>query len=105
MLAAFLSGDLPSHLRREIIAYLNTNDQVRDMLGMAQDAMVAAESGDGATRASSPQVRLTQSGGRRVWPKVEIDEKSHWKVTAFYARPMPGVRVLILSARVPGRLR
>lgn len=39
MLAAFLSGDLPSHLRREIIAYLNTNDQVRDMLGMAQDAM------------------------------------------------------------------
>ena len=84
ILAAFMSGELPVDLRREVIAYLNTHDQARDMLGMAQMAMDAAESGDGSL-AAEPQVRLTRSGGRRAWPKLEIDGKSHWKATAFFA--------------------
>lgn len=85
ILAAFMSGELPVELRRRIIAYLNTNEQARDMLDMAQIAMDAAESGDGASLAAEPQARLTQSGGRRTWPEVEGDGKSQWKVTAFFA--------------------
>lgn len=85
MLAAFLSGELPDHLRREIIAYLNTHDEARDMLTMAQDALDAVESGDGAARPAEPEVRLTRSGGRRPWASIPVDDKGHWKVTAFFA--------------------
>jgi hypothetical protein len=49
ILAAYLSGDVPDRLRQEIASYLNCNPGARELLGMATDALDAAETGDGAS--------------------------------------------------------
>jgi hypothetical protein len=85
ILAAFLAGELPEHLRREIISYLAGHDQARDLLAMAQDAMDAAQTGDGSSKVSVPEMKLATSGGRK-WKQVgPFSEKHHWKVTTFFA--------------------
>ncbi|MCH8277282.1 MAG: hypothetical protein IIA50_07095 [Bacteroidetes bacterium] len=48
ILAAYLSGELPTRLRKEIAAYLVDNSRARELLGMATDALEVVESGDGA---------------------------------------------------------
>lgn len=60
ILAAFLAGDLPARLRKEIVSYIADNDSARDLLGMAREAMDAADVGDGS-RASqlSPSLVLS----------------------------------------------
>lgn len=85
ILAAFLSGELPEHLRREIITYLAGHDRARDLLAMAQEAMDAAEAGDGATRNVAPELRIPVSGGRRWLPTSVVSERNLWKITAFFA--------------------
>jgi len=47
ILAAYLSGELPTRLRKEIAAYLADNPRAREILGMATDAMDVIESGGG----------------------------------------------------------
>lgn len=85
ILAAFLSGELPEHLRREIITYLAGHDRARDLLAMAQEAMDAAESGDGASRNVAPELRIPVSGGQRWAPSDMVSERNMWKITAFFA--------------------
>ena len=85
ILAAFLAGELPDHLRREIISYLAGHDSARDLLAMAQEAMDAAETGDGSSRVVVPEAKLATPGGRKWKQAVPLVEKHHWKVTAFFA--------------------
>jgi len=59
ILAAFMAGDLPHSLRQEIIAYIASSDEARDLLAMAQVAMDAAASGDGASKALAVPSILT----------------------------------------------
>ncbi len=42
-LAAFLSGSLPEHRRREVVAYLAENADARDLLCMTREALDAAQ--------------------------------------------------------------
>ncbi len=95
MLAAFLTGELPDHLRREIVTYLTTHEDARDMLAMAQQAMDTVETGDGASHTKVPDARLSHSGGRRIWLRPQQDDKAYWKMTAFFAGA-----VLILTIAV-----
>lgn len=85
ILAAFLSGNLPAPLRKEIAAYIAQNEQARDLLSMANEAMEVVDSGDGYQKSQKkfPSIKpevLFQEG-------VESSERDRklWKLAAFFA--------------------
>jgi len=88
ILAAFLSGELPQSLRREIVKYLSESPGARDVLSMAREAMDVVDSGDGAAR----PIQLPPRAKRRA-PSHDLiqaiesrgDQRNQWKVTAFFA--------------------
>ncbi len=107
ILAAYLSGDLPSSLRREIASYIVKNDDALDLLSMANDAMNTSDSGDGASVPSDPVVPIPLHTN---WYQSEADvrrdtEKSLWKVTALFASAVLVltiiVAVLVFSGGIP----
>ncbi|GEM_PF-916032 len=110
ILAAFLAGDLPASLRKEIASYIAENDSARDLLSMAQQAMEISESGDGSTYVS-PDVPTPVSpkriSRRRIEPPV-IGVGSLWKVTALFAGAVLiltiTVAILAMDSTRPGSL-
>jgi len=107
ILAAYLSGDLPSSLRREIASYIAHNDDARDLLAMANDALDVADSGDGAAVRSTPSIRRPRPA---VWNGTDEDvrgdaENSLWKVTALFASAVLVltiiVAVLVFNGGIP----
>ncbi len=97
ILAAFLAGDLPASLRKEIVSYIADNDSARDLLGMAREAMDAADVGDGSHASKfSPALALSRrqdSRNARTEPTSGVNNL--WKVTALFASA-----VLVLSFTV-----
>jgi len=97
ILAAFLAGDLPSSLRKEIASYIAESDSARDLLTMAQQAMDVAETGDGApyTNLELATVVPPRTSSRRTTAQPVIGLGSLWKVTALFASA-----VLVLTITV-----
>ena len=99
ILAAFLSGELPVELRREIAAYLSRSDEARDVLTMAQEAMDVVESGDGAPVAL-PQHRTSR---RRFTEEIQESlrnpdtQRSVWKVTAVFAGAVLVLTLIVMT--------
>jgi len=89
ILAAFMAGDLPHSLRQEIIAYIASSDEALDLLAMAQVAMDAAASGDGASKALAVPSILTPRRNRKGQLanalRSRFNERHLWKVTALFA--------------------
>ena len=50
ILAGYLSGDLPPRLRSEIASYLATDESALELLGMAGEALNAADPESAKTR-------------------------------------------------------
>ena len=87
ILAAYLTGNLPASLRREIASYIAHSDDAMDLLAMANEAMDVSESGDGAAVQTRPSIKRSRVPS---WanPASEMSpdaEKSFWKVTALFA--------------------
>lgn len=103
ILAAFLSGNLPAPLRREIATYIAQNERARDLLSMANDAMEVVESGDGMSSGMGDgfQERKKKSSPRRIPRPVSFPSQSEgsdntlWKVATLF-----GASVLLLAITV-----
>jgi len=99
ILAAFLTGNLPAPLRREIASYIAQNERARDLLTMANDAMEVVDSGDGSGDGSGIRLgdgfshRKRRSPHHRAHVPVSVasqeDESNTtlWKVAAVNVRP------------------
>ncbi len=106
ILAAFLSGELPDDLRREIISYLTGHDRARDLLAMAQEALDAAESGDGSSQELPEPARLPLSKGRIERSVAPTEDRNYWKVTALFAGAVLVLTVIVaLMAMNTSRLQ
>ena len=95
ILAAFLTGDLPPALRREIAAYIAHNERARDLLSMASDAMDVVESGDGAPRIALRKGRKKPTNISLVHSETSDHDTRLWKVAAMFA-----ISVLVLAITV-----
>ena len=99
LLAAFLAGGLPARLRQEIVSYIADNDSARDLLGMAREAMNAADVGDGShvSQLSTSPVLSPRPDSRNVRAESKSNSgvNNLWKVTALFAGA-----VLVLSITV-----
>ena len=105
ILAAYLSGRLPEGLRREIVAYLASNDEARELLIMAEDAMEVGESGDGFPLLSKRRSLLRQRGA--VLPTTtkqapvardfhhRRDESNIWKTIAILASALLVIALIL----------
>ena len=107
ILAAFLTGNLPAPLRREIASYIAQNERARDLLTMANDAMEVVDSGDGLGDGSGIRLgdgfshRKRRSPHHRAHVPVSVasqeDESNTtlWKVATLF-----GASVLLLAITV-----
>lgn len=102
ILAAFLSGQLPDPLRKEIMTYLTRSGQARDILAMARDAMDSLEAGDG--KAAPAPVVVPAGDGRpaAVVPPAEtllkrLDERTVWRVTAVFAGAVLVLALIVMA--------
>ncbi len=78
LLAAYMSGDVPDSLRKEISIYLNRHRGARELLGMATEALEVAESGDGASFANYS--RSVEPSGRIGYTASDfIPSTTIWK--------------------------
>jgi len=110
ILAAFLAGDLPSSLRKEIASYIAESDSARDLLKMAQQAMDVSETGDGSPYVSpdAPKLASPQRVSRRRVESPGIGMSSLWKVTALFAGAVLiltiTVAILVMDETGPGSI-
>ena len=96
ILAAFLSGDLPDRLRREIITYLTGSDQARDILAMARDALDSLESGDGAPVTPSREARVAAARELHEALNAQVHDRTVWKVTALFASAVLVLALIVM---------
>jgi len=95
ILAAFLTGDLPPSLRKEIAAYIAHNERARDLVSMATDAMEVVESGDGSPRPPMRTRRSRTNGVTLLSSELADHDTRLWKIAALFA-----ISVLVLSITV-----
>lgn len=102
ILAAFLSGQLPDSLRKEIITYLTDSGQARDILSMAREAMDTVGSGDGMP-AAAVAVPAAGDGLGTLEPapstvlRKRLDERTLWKVTAVFAGAVLVLALIVMA--------
>ena len=95
ILAAFLTGDLPPSLRREIAAYIAHSERARDLISMATDALDVVESGDGAPRIALRKGRKRPTNISLSSAESADHDTRLWKVAALFA-----ISVLVLAITV-----
>jgi len=85
ILAAYLTGNLPTSLRREIASYIAQSERARDLLSMANDALEEVDSGDGMARDRSRAKQYSPFVPPRSLVTEPEQERRFWKVAALFA--------------------
>lgn len=85
ILAAFLSGNLPAPLRKEIAAYIAQNERARDLLSMANEAMEVVDSGDGYQKSQKKVPSFKPPFPIQAGVEPSERDRKLWKLAAFFA--------------------